>query len=79
MRHLPVHWTEGMFLRPQHFQALDRARAEELAVATAASDPCCYGLVRMEIDPAALANRQFELRRCQARLRDGTLVWLEAG
>lgn len=79
MRNLPVHWAEGMFLRPQHFQAMDRARAEELAVATAATDPCCYGLVRVEIDAAALANRQFELRQCQVRLRDGTLVWLESG
>ena len=79
MRYLPVHWSEGMFLRPQHFQAMDRARAEELAVATAATDPCSYGLARVEIDTAALANRQFQLRRCQARLRDGTLVWLEAG
>jgi len=79
MRHLPVHWSEGMFLRPQQFQAMDRARVEELAVATAASEPCSYGIVRLEIDPAALAARQFELRRCQARLRDGTLVWLEPG
>lgn len=79
MRHLPVHWSEGMFLRPQHFQAMDRSRAEELAVALAASDPCCYGIAHVEINGAALANRQFELRRCQARLRDGTLVWLEAG
>lgn len=79
MRHLPVHWSEGMFLRPQQFQAMDRARAEELAAATAASDPCSYGIVRVEINPAALAARQFELRRCQARLRDGTLIWLEQG
>jgi type VI secretion system protein ImpJ len=68
-----------MFLRPQQFQAMDRARAEELAAATAASDPCSYGIVRVEINPTALAARQFELRRCQARLRDGTLIWLEQG
>jgi len=67
-----------MFLRPQQFQAMDRARVEELAVATAASEPCSYGIVRLEIDPAALAARQFELRRGQARLRDGTLGWLPA-
>ncbi len=79
MRHLPVHWSEGLFLRPHHFQAHDRSWNERLSAATVASDPCCYGIVRLEIDPGALANRQFELRSCQARLRDGTLVWLEPG
>jgi type VI secretion system protein ImpJ len=79
MRHLPVNWSEGMFLRPHHFQAADRHAAERLAISTVADDPCCYGIVRLEIDPVALANRQIELRACQARLRDGTLVWLEPG
>ncbi|MFM7520235.1 MAG: type VI secretion system baseplate subunit TssK [Planctomycetota bacterium] len=79
MRHLPVNWSEGMFLRPHHFQAADRHAAERLALSTAADDPCCYGIVRLEIDPVALASRQLELRACQARLRDGTLVWLEPG
>lgn len=68
-----------MFLRPHHFQAADRHAEERLALSTVADDPCCYGIVRLEIDPVALANRQLELRTCQARLRDGTLVWLESG
>ena len=79
MRHLPVHWSEGMFLRPHHFQAADRHWGERLALSKAADDPCSYGIVRIDIDPTALANRQLELRACQARLRDGTLVWLEPG
>lgn len=58
---------------------MERSWAERLAVTVAALDPCGYGIVRLDIDPAALANRQLELRRCQARLRDGTLVWLERG
>jgi type VI secretion system protein ImpJ len=24
MRNLPVHWSEGLFLRPHHFQTADR-------------------------------------------------------
>lgn len=79
MRHLPVHWSEGMFLRPHHFQAADRHWGERLALSNTANDPCSYGIVRIDIDPTALANRQLELRACQARLRDGTLVWLEPG
>jgi len=79
MRYLPVHWSEGMFLRPQHFQASDRSWNEKLATAVTALDPCSYGIVRLEINPTALASRQVDVRACQARLRDGTLVWLEQG
>jgi type VI secretion system protein ImpJ len=79
MRHLPVHWSEGLFLRPHHFQAMERSSAERLAITTEAIDPCSYGIVHLEIDATALANRKIALRRCQARLRDGTLVWLEQG
>lgn len=79
MRHLPVHWSEGMFLRPHHFQASDRHWAEQAALHQLARDPCGYGIVKLEIDPTALANRQIELRSCRAVLRDGTVVWLEPG
>jgi len=79
MRYLPVHWSEGLFLRPHHFQATERSAAERLALTAEALDPCSYGIVRLEIDAAALSNRKIALRRCQARLRDGTLVWLEQG
>jgi len=77
MRNLPVHWSEGMFLRPQHFQAADRYWSESIGLSIKAGEDCSYGIVRLDIDPVALSNRQFELRSCKARLRDGTVVWLE--
>ena len=76
MRHLPVHWSEGLFLRPHHFQALERSWSEQSSASTFASDPCSYGVVSVEIDSTALANRQIQLRSCRARMRDGTIVWL---
>jgi type VI secretion system protein ImpJ len=79
MRHLPVHWSEGMFLRPQHFQANDRHHDERGVLGILARDPCSYGICKLEIDPTALANRQIEIRSCRAVLKDGTLVWLEPG
>lgn len=79
MRHLPVHWSEGLFLRPHHFQALERCWAEKSWASTFATDPCGYGVVSVEIDPTALANRQIQLRSCRARMRDGTIIWLEPG
>lgn len=74
MRHMPIHWSEGMFLRPHHFQASERHWHEQLAVSADVSDRCSYGFSRLEIDRSALANRQLVIRTCRARFRDGTLV-----
>jgi type VI secretion system protein ImpJ len=68
-----------MFLRPHHFQASDRHWAEQAALRQAAADPCGYGIVKLELDPTALANRQIQISACRAVLRDGTVVWLEPG
>lgn len=79
MRNLSVHWSEGMFLRPQHFQASDRHWHERASLAAELADPCCYGLASIVIDPGALAARQLAIRDCRARMQDGTLVSFELG
>lgn len=69
-----VHWHEGMFLRPHHFQA---AQAHEFAlVARNAKWDSHYnwGIRSIEIDLDALANSRLVVRSLRARLRDGTLV-----
>ena len=53
MRNLPVHWSEGMFLRPHHFQAADRHWRELLATSTLLGKP--------------LQLRNLPLRRCRPR------------
>lgn len=79
MRNLPVHWHEGLFLRPQHFQAADRYWGELLQTSEQWDHPYNYGLHALEFSREALANQQFEVHRLQARLRDGTLVSLGPG
>ncbi len=74
MRNLPVHWYEGLFLRPQHLQASDRFWAETVATSARWDDPYNYGLHKIEFSKDSLANNQFEVRALQARMRDGTLV-----
>src|SRR6476469_8516675 len=44
MRNLPVFWHEGMFLRPQHFQAADRYWSELAEVSQQLDHPYYYGL-----------------------------------
>jgi type VI secretion system protein ImpJ len=74
MQNLPIHWYEGAFLRPQHFQAADRYWAEQLHASHQWSNPYSYGICEIAFSRDALAGHQFELQRLRARLRDGTLV-----
>ncbi len=74
-----VHWHEGMFLRPQHFQAADRYWTETLQQSETWDHEYNYGLRTVEISAEAIANYQLQLTLCQARMRDGTLVSLEPG
>jgi len=79
MRNLPVHWSEGLFLRPHHFQAADRSWAEELQTSERWDHAYNYGLRAVKLSEEAIANHQVQLNTCQARMKDGTLISLEAG
>jgi type VI secretion system protein ImpJ len=79
MRNLPVHWSEGLFLRPQHFQAADRFWAETLATGEQWDLHYNYGLRAIEVSHEAIGNYQFQVNLCHARLKDGTLIALEPG
>ena len=79
MQHLPVHWHEGMFLRPQHFQAAERAWIESLQTSEQWDHEYNYGLRAIEFSAEAIANNQFQVNLCQARMKDGTLVTLSPG
>jgi type VI secretion system protein ImpJ len=71
MKNLPVHWYEGQFLHPHHFQAADRYWAELAATSQQWDHPYNYGL--HEIDRAVVGNL-FRVDKLKARMRDGTLV-----
>jgi type VI secretion system protein ImpJ len=79
MRNLPVHWYEGLFLRPQHFQAADRYWSELVQTSEQWDHPYNYGLHALEFSKEALANHQFQVHTLKARMPDGTLVALDAG
>ena len=79
MRNLPINWTEGLFLRPQHFQAADRHWNEFVHTSEQWDHPYNYGLHSFEYSREALANHQLEINEIKARMRDGTLVSLVGG
>jgi type VI secretion system protein ImpJ len=79
MRNLPVQWSEGMFLRPQHFQAAERYWSELIQTSEKWDHHYNYGLRVVEISDEAIGNYQVDVASCQARFKDGTLVDLGLG
>ena len=59
MQHLPVYWYEGLFLRPQHFQALERSWTEWNQTAHQWDFPFHYGLRALEFSSEATRQRPF--------------------
>src|SRR5271155_2404414 len=69
-----VHWHQGMFLRPHHFQVAQR-RVSETAHRNETYDHAHYwGIHAIDLDLDALANNRFVVRSLRARFRDGTVI-----
>jgi type VI secretion system protein ImpJ len=69
-----VHWHEGMFLRPQHFQTAQRHWWQHVRSNAQWDHHYNWGLRSLEFDLDALANYRCVVRSLEARLRDGALV-----
>ena len=69
-----VHWGDGLFLRPQHFQALERSLRQDTTLVQEWGTPYAYGFQRLEIDEEALADWTIRLRNCHVTFRDGTRI-----
>jgi type VI secretion system protein ImpJ len=73
-----VHWEEGMFLTPQHFQAADRYQRRSLREAEDWFHPFNWGFRLIVFEPA-MANYELTLSECEARFRDGTHLSIGEG
>ncbi|MEL6109269.1 MAG: type VI secretion system baseplate subunit TssK [Planctomycetota bacterium] len=78
MQNESVAWLEGMFLRPHHMQSAERSIEENARQQVALGQGYSYGLRHISFSRDAIANGQFELSECQARLRDGTVIWIDS-
>src|SRR5688500_20119791 len=72
----PVHWHEGMFLRPHHFQAAQRQQDHLLARNEKWTLHHNWGLRSIDLDLDALANYRLVVRSLEVRLRDGAAAVL---
>ncbi|MCU0914231.1 MAG: type VI secretion system baseplate subunit TssK [Planctomycetes bacterium] len=53
-----VHWCEGLFLQPHHLQAMQKGLQEEIAGARRSRWAYPYGVVKMGLSDADLANHR---------------------
>lgn len=69
-----VHWSEGQFLRPHHFQAAFRFLETARGAAVDALQPYGWGFAALDVAHDAIENSLIEIRTCALRMRDGTYV-----
>jgi type VI secretion system protein ImpJ len=67
-----VLWSEGQFLRPQHFQQQDRAIGHELDLRVRSLQPFGWGFTTLELDVGALARGIVQINSASGVLPDGT-------
>ncbi len=65
-------WTEGMFLRPQHFQQQGRHIKSWVESRCRDLRPYSWGLTGLEIDNQLLAQGKFAILSCSGVFADGT-------
>ena len=67
-----VVWTEGMFLRVQHFQQADRWTEALVAASVRDLQPHRWGVAEMSLDRDMLHIGKFALSSCRGTMPDGT-------
>jgi type VI secretion system protein ImpJ len=67
-----VIWSEGIFLRPHHFQQHDRYIENLIEQRNTLTHPYLWGLSELSIDQDQLALGKVAIKACQGILPDGT-------
>jgi type VI secretion system protein ImpJ len=65
-------WSEGMFLRPHHFQQQERFLEHRIETRCADLTPFSWGFTHLKIDRQALALGRLAVESCRGVLPDGT-------
>ncbi len=74
MNNSKVVWSEGLFIRPQHFQQQDRYFEYLLESRCSGLRPYTWGVELLSIDQEMLSLGKFALQKCRAVLPDGMVV-----
>jgi len=68
-----VIWSEGMFLRPQHFQQFDRYLEDQLVSRCQNLMPYCWGFSQLEFDESLLTFGKMAILSAAGIFPDGSL------
>ncbi|MCE9687192.1 type VI secretion system baseplate subunit TssK [Shewanella sp. AS16] len=71
-----IAWTEGVFLRPQHFQQQERYFTNTQQKRQLMQSPCSWGVSECELDAQLLKFAQFGITSLTGILPDGTVLEL---
>jgi type VI secretion system protein ImpJ len=71
-----VHWGEGVFLKPHHFQSSLRFQHDQMRRQHMWDSPYAWGLQVFDLDREALADHRVIIHRLSARFPDGTALEL---
>jgi type VI secretion system protein ImpJ len=69
-----VLWSEGLFLRPQHFQQQDYYHETRLQRVVHALHPWPWGVLDIEWDSVGLRSNVLRIQKIRAVLRDGEVI-----
>lgn len=69
-----VHWSEGLFVQPQHLQQMQASLTSLARVQRKLYVPFDYGFYDLELDPEALITRRVVIKRFSAVMPDGTEI-----
>jgi len=67
-------WSEGMFLRPQHFQQFDRHISAQLEGRVSPLLPYAYGLTELRFSQGLLKTGKLVIEKCSGIFSDGTTI-----
>lgn len=67
-----IAWTEGLFLRPQHFQQADRYHEHLVEARVGRITPYPWGITALEVDHDLAQQGKFAVRRVAGVMPDGT-------
>jgi type VI secretion system ImpJ/VasE family protein len=69
-----VHWSEGLFLQPQHLQAMQRMLLDRFSAERRLGWPYPYGLIESKLAPGAIEDQKVRFSRLSAILPSGLYV-----
>ena len=71
-----VIWSEGMFLRPQHFQQFERYIEDQAAARHRYLTPYNWGITKLEIDSSLLSLGKVAVIYAEGVFPDGSMFRL---